>query len=126
MPKIAARKGEDYYLLDLDEVFAFQADREIVWIRTRDKSYMATQTLQAIDERFSGTQFQRVHRSVLVNHQQDPQGKRTQQPALVVDPDQRTGIHREQAAGSPASGPAALTRIAHQWQETSALNPRGV
>ena len=25
------------------------------------------QTLQAIDERFSGTQFQRVHRSVLVN-----------------------------------------------------------
>ena len=67
VPKIAARKGEDYYLLDLDEVFAFQADREIVWIRTRDKSYMATQTLQAIDERFSGTQFQRVHRSVLVN-----------------------------------------------------------
>lgn len=65
--KIAARKGEDYYLLDLNEVFAFQADREIVWIRTRDKSYMATQTLQAIDERFSGTQFQRVHRSVLVN-----------------------------------------------------------
>ena len=65
--KIVARKGEDYYLLGPDEVFAFQADREIVWIRTRDKSYMATQTLQAIDERFSGTQFQRVHRSVLVN-----------------------------------------------------------
>ena len=65
--KIAARKGADYYLLDPDEVFAFQADREIVWIRTRDKSYMATQTLQAIDERFSGIQFQRVHRSVLVN-----------------------------------------------------------
>ena len=65
--KIAARKGEDYFLLDPNEVFAFQADREIVWIRTRGKSYMATQTLQAIDERFSGTQFQRVHRSVLVN-----------------------------------------------------------
>ena len=65
--KIAARKGEDYYLLDLDEVFAFQAEREIVWIRTRDKRYMATQTLQAIDERFSGTRFQRVHQSVLVN-----------------------------------------------------------
>ena len=65
--KIAARKGEDYFLLDPNEVFAFQADREIVWIRTRDKSYMATQTLKAIDEHFSGTQFQRVHRSVLVN-----------------------------------------------------------
>ena len=65
--KIVARKSENYYLLDPDEVFAFQADREIVWIRTRDKSYMATQTLQAVDERFSGTQFLRVHRSVLVN-----------------------------------------------------------
>ncbi len=67
VPKIAARKGEEYYLLDLDEVFAFQADGEIVWIRTRNKSYMATQTLQALDERFKGAQFQRVHRSVLVN-----------------------------------------------------------
>lgn len=65
--KIVARKGEDYYLLDPNEVFTFQAEREIVWIRTRDRSYMATQTLQAIDERFSGTRFQRVHRSVLVN-----------------------------------------------------------
>ena len=65
--KIVARKGEDYYLLDPAEVFAFQADREIVWIRTHNKSYMATQTLQAIDERFSGTRFQRIHRSVLVN-----------------------------------------------------------
>ena len=65
--KIVARKGEDYYLLDPEEVFAFQADREIVWIRTRDKRYMATQTLQAIDQRFSSTRFQRVHRSVLVN-----------------------------------------------------------
>ena len=65
--KIVAKKSEDYYLLDPDEVFAFQADREIVWVRTRDKSYVATQTLQAIDERFSGTGFQRVHRSVLVN-----------------------------------------------------------
>ena len=65
--KIAARKGEDYYLLDLDEVFAFQADREFVWIRTRDKSYMATRTLQALDDRLGGTRFQRVHRSVLVN-----------------------------------------------------------
>lgn len=66
-PKIAARRAHDYYLLDLDEVFAFRAEGEIVWILTADKKYMATQTLQAIHERLEGTQFQRVHRSVIVN-----------------------------------------------------------
>jgi len=66
-PKIAARRAHDYYLLDLDEVFAFRAEGEIVWILTADKKFMATQTLQAIHERLEGTQFQRVHRSVIVN-----------------------------------------------------------
>jgi DNA-binding LytR/AlgR family response regulator len=66
-PRIVARRGHDFYLLDLDEVFAFQADGEIVWIVTADKKYTATQTLQAIHDRLEGTQFQRVHRSALVN-----------------------------------------------------------
>jgi DNA-binding LytR/AlgR family response regulator len=66
-PRIVARRGHDFYLLDLDEVFAFQADAEIVWIITADKKYTATQTLQAIHNRLQGTQFQRVHRSALVN-----------------------------------------------------------
>ncbi len=66
-PKIVARRGHDYHLLDLDEVFAFQADREIVWILTADKKFMATQTLQAIDDRLTGSQFQRIRRGVLVN-----------------------------------------------------------
>ena len=66
-PKIVARKGHDYHLLDLDEVYAFQADGEIVWILTAQSKFLATQTLQALDERLAGSQFQRVHRSVLVN-----------------------------------------------------------
>jgi DNA-binding LytR/AlgR family response regulator len=66
-PRIVARRGHDFYLLDLDEVFAFQADGEIVWIVTADKKYTATQTLQALHDRLEGTQFHRVHRSVLVN-----------------------------------------------------------
>jgi DNA-binding LytR/AlgR family response regulator len=66
-PRIVARRGHDFYLLDLDEVFAFQADGEIVWIVTADKKYAATQTLQAIHDKMKGTQFQRVHRSALVN-----------------------------------------------------------
>jgi DNA-binding LytR/AlgR family response regulator len=65
--RIVARRGHDFYLLDLDEVFAFQADGEMVWIVTADKKYAATQTLRAIHERLDGTQFQRVHRNALVN-----------------------------------------------------------
>ena len=65
--KIAARRAADTYLLDLDEVYAFQADGEIVWILTADKKFMATQTLQGLDDRLQGTQFQRIHRSALVN-----------------------------------------------------------
>jgi two-component system, LytTR family, response regulator len=65
--KVVARRGHDYYLLDLSEVFAFQAEGEIVWIHTENQRYMATQTLQAIEERLRGGPFQRVHRGALVN-----------------------------------------------------------
>jgi DNA-binding LytR/AlgR family response regulator len=66
-PRIVARRGHDFFLLDLDEVFAFQADGEIVWIVTADKKFTATQSLQTIEGKLDGTQFQRVHRRTLVN-----------------------------------------------------------
>ncbi len=65
--KIVGRRAADTYLLNLDEVYAFQADGEIVWILTADKKFMAVQTLQGLDNRLQGTQFQRIHRSALVN-----------------------------------------------------------
>jgi len=65
--KVVGRNGSEYYLLDLDDVLAFQAEREIVWILTARQRYMATQTLRNIDERLRGSIFQRVHRNALVN-----------------------------------------------------------
>jgi two-component system, LytTR family, response regulator len=65
--KVVGRIGTEYYLLDLDDVLAFQAEREIVWILTAKQRYMATQTLRSIDERLHGSIFQRVHRNALVN-----------------------------------------------------------
>jgi two-component system LytT family response regulator len=65
--KIVGRTGEEYYLLDIDDVLAFQAEREIVWILTSRQRYMATQTLRNVDERLRGSCFQRVHRNALVN-----------------------------------------------------------
>ena len=61
------RTGPEYYLLDLDDVLAFQAEREIVWILTARQRYMATQTLRSVDGRLRGSVFQRVHRNALVN-----------------------------------------------------------
>lgn len=65
--KVVGRTGAEYYLLDLDDVLAFQAEREIVWILTARQRYMATQTLHTVDARLRGSVFQRVHRNALVN-----------------------------------------------------------
>jgi len=65
--KIVGRAGEEYYLLALDDVLAFQAERELVWILTAKLRYLATQTLRSIEARLQGGTFQRVHRNALVN-----------------------------------------------------------
>ena len=65
--KVVACHGHDFLLLDLDQVYAFRASEEIVWILTEDKRYRATQTLRALAQRLAGSQFLRVHRSMLVN-----------------------------------------------------------
>lgn len=65
--KIVGKRGEEYYLLDQNEVLAFQADGEIVTIVTAKHCYTATQSLRAIEERLSNSPFQRVHRNSIVN-----------------------------------------------------------
>jgi two-component system, LytTR family, response regulator len=65
--KIVGKTGEEYHLLDADDVLAFQAERELVWIITAKQRLLATQSLQAIEQRLAGTQFRRVHRNAIVN-----------------------------------------------------------
>jgi two-component system, LytTR family, response regulator len=65
--KVVGRSGTDFVLLDADEVLAFQAERELVWIVTAKQRLLATQSLRAIEERLRGPQFQRVHRNAIVN-----------------------------------------------------------
>jgi DNA-binding LytR/AlgR family response regulator len=64
---VVGRSGGEYILLDLDEVLAFQADGEVVWIVTGKQRLVATQSLRAIEERLAEPQFQRVHRNAIVN-----------------------------------------------------------
>lgn len=65
--KLVVRHAEDYYLLDLDDVYAIQAHGELVWVLTARRKYRAVHSLGRLAERLQGTQFQQVHRSVLVN-----------------------------------------------------------
>ncbi|MBZ5727687.1 MAG: LytTR family DNA-binding domain-containing protein [Acidobacteriia bacterium] len=65
--KVVGRSGADYILLDADEVLAFQAERELVWIVTAKHRLLATQSLRAIEERLGEPDFQRVHRNAIVN-----------------------------------------------------------
>ena len=65
--KIVGRLGEEYFLLNPSEVLAFQADGELVWIITEKQRFLATERLHTIQQKLSGLNFQRVHRSALVN-----------------------------------------------------------
>jgi DNA-binding LytR/AlgR family response regulator len=65
--KVVGRSGADYFLLDADEILAFQAERELVWIVTANQRLLATQPLRAIQERLGEAQFSRVHRNAIVN-----------------------------------------------------------
>jgi len=65
--KIVGKVGEEYFLLNAGEIYAFQADGDIVWIVTAKRKYMATQTLRVLEERLGNTSFHRIHRNALVN-----------------------------------------------------------
>jgi DNA-binding LytR/AlgR family response regulator len=65
--RIVGRVGEEYFLLSADEIYAFQADGDLVWIVTAKRKYLATQTLKVLQERLKTTSFRRIHRNALVN-----------------------------------------------------------
>lgn len=67
LKRIVGKKGHEYFLLDLDQIYAFQAEGEVVWILTREKKFLASQTLRELTRRLEGTQFRRIHRGALVN-----------------------------------------------------------
>jgi two-component system, LytTR family, response regulator len=65
--KIIGRTGAEYHILNSEDVLAFQAERELVWIVTARQRILATQSLRAIESRLDSESFQRVHRNAIVN-----------------------------------------------------------
>jgi len=68
--KIVGKIGDEYFLLSLSEVQAFQAEGDTTWISTSKQRYLATQNLRAIEGRLQNTSFRRIHRNALVNIEQ--------------------------------------------------------
>jgi two-component system, LytTR family, response regulator len=65
--RIIGRVGEEYFLLNTEEIYAFQADGALVWIITAKGRYQATQTLKALAEQLQNFGFRRIHRNAIVN-----------------------------------------------------------
>ena len=65
--KIVGRIGREYFLLDLNEILALQAEGELVWIVTSERRFLASQTLRAAESTLDPSCFQRVHRNAIVN-----------------------------------------------------------
>lgn len=65
--KVIGRLGEEMYRLDPDEVIAFQADAEVVYIITATRRYFAEDSLRVLEERMASRRFRRVHRKTLIN-----------------------------------------------------------
>ena len=65
--RLVGRLGRDYFLLDLEEVVALQAEGELVWIITANRRFLATQTLRSVEGALQGSSLQRVHRNAIVN-----------------------------------------------------------
>jgi DNA-binding LytR/AlgR family response regulator len=65
--KTVGRIGRDHFLLDPDDVLALQAERELVWLVTAKRRFLASQTLRSLETTLPGTTFQRVHRNAIEN-----------------------------------------------------------
>jgi two-component system, LytTR family, response regulator len=65
--KVVGRLGDEYFLLALPEVLAFQAEGDVTWIITAKQRFSSTHSLRAVEERLGNSFFRRIHRNTLIN-----------------------------------------------------------
>jgi two-component system, LytTR family, response regulator len=97
--RIVGKLGEEYFLLNADEIYAFQAEGDLVWILTAKRKYLATQTLKALEQRLANTSFRRIHRNALVNvdHVRKMSALSSQRWLLTLSNDQEFIASKRQA-----------------------------
>jgi len=99
--RIVGRVGEEFFLLSADEIYAFQAEGDVVWIITAKRKYEATQTLKVLDDRLKNTSFQRIHRNAMVNvdHVRKMSALSSQRWLITLANDQEFIASKRQARG---------------------------
>jgi two-component system, LytTR family, response regulator len=97
--RVVAKSGDEYLLLNANEVLAFEADGDLVWIITAKKRYLATQSLKAIQDKLRHTNFRRIHRKALVNidHVRKMSTLSSQRWLLTLANDQEFIVSKRQA-----------------------------
>ena len=98
--KIVGRAGEEYFLLDADEVLAFQAEGELVWIITAKRRLLASHSLRALETHLRHSPFHRVHRNAIVNvnHVRKMSALSSQRWLLTLSNQQQLTVSKRQAA----------------------------
>jgi two-component system, LytTR family, response regulator len=99
--RIVGKIGEEYFLLGTDEIYAFQAEGDLVWIVGAKRKYLATQALKVLEERLKNTSFRRIHRNALVNvnHVRKMSALSSQRWLITLANDQEFIASRRQASG---------------------------
>jgi DNA-binding LytR/AlgR family response regulator len=97
--KVVGRRGDEYFLLDVKDILAFQAERELVWIITSTSRFLATQSLRKIETHLKDPPFQRVHRNAIVNvnHVRKMSAMSSQRWLLTLSNSQQLVVSKRQA-----------------------------
>jgi two-component system, LytTR family, response regulator len=97
--KVVGRRGDEYFLLDVKDILAFQAEGELVWIITSTSRFLATQSLRKIETHLKDPPFQRVHRNAIVNvnHVRKMSAISSQRWLLTLSNSQQLVVSKRQA-----------------------------
>jgi DNA-binding LytR/AlgR family response regulator len=97
--RIVGKVGEEYFLLSAGEIYAFQAEGDLVWIVTAKRKYLATQTLKELELRLRNTSFRRIHRNALINvdHVRKMSALSSQRWLITMNNDQEYVASKRQA-----------------------------
>jgi len=101
LKRVVGKAGAEYFLLNTNEIYSFQAEGDMVWIFTARHKFLAIQTLDALEQRLRDTQFQRVHRNALVNvdHVRKISSLSSQRWLLTMNNDQELIVSKRRADG---------------------------
>jgi DNA-binding LytR/AlgR family response regulator len=65
--KIVGRRGSDLYLLNPEEIIAFQAEGELVHVISAKDRYFSDHSLKELESKLPKPRFRRIHRRTIIN-----------------------------------------------------------